>query len=102
MQTANEDLQILRALCQTKDTGLLRRACEILSNYEWVDGEHRVVFEVCAAISSLGVRIDLPTLAAQVTRAGFPDVDFDALFEPPSMPDAELTKRLNALEENEQ
>lgn len=100
MQTANEDLQILRALCQTKHAGLRRRACEILANYEWVEGEHRVIFEVCAALDSFGVSIDLPKVAAQMTRAGFPDVDFDALFDPLPMADAELAKRLNALEGN--
>ena len=100
MQTANEDLQILRALCQTKDAELRRRACEILRNYEWVDGEHRVIFEVCAALDSFGARINVTTVAAQVTRAGFPDVDFDALFEPLPMADTELAKRLNALERN--
>lgn len=94
---ANEDIQLLRALCQTEDVGARRRACEILQGREWAEGEHGVIFEACAALTRFGARISPAALAVQLTRAGFPDVDLEAIFEPLPKADAELARRLDAL-----
>ena len=99
MHTGNEDLLLLRALCQVSDTKICRRACDTLQSYAWADGEHRVIFEVCAKLTRLGVRISPNLLAAQLTREGFPDVDLDALFEPLTLPAAELAHRLAGIED---
>jgi hypothetical protein len=93
----NEDLQLLRALCQTEDAGARRHACEILQGHDWADGEQRVIFEACAALTRFGARINPAALAVQLTRAGFPDIDLDAMFEPLQQADAELARRLHAL-----
>lgn len=97
MRTGNDDIQLLRALCQTIDVTMRLRACRLLESYAWAEGEHRVVFEVCARLTRLKVPIRRDMLAAQVTREGFPDIDLDALFAPlPSARD-ELARRIDAL-----
>ena len=98
MHTGNDDLLLLRALCQANDGGICRRACDILWNYPWADGEHRVIFEACARLLQLNARISPNLLASHLTRKGFPDVDLDALFEPLPLAAAELARRLDALE----
>jgi hypothetical protein len=94
----NDDLQLLRALCQSADGELVRRGCRVLRRYPWPQGEPRIVYECCAALSSRGARISQANLAAEVTRAGFPDVDLGSLFAPLASPDRELARRLDALE----
>jgi hypothetical protein len=94
----NADLHLLRALCQAADAALVRRACRLLGRYPWPQGESRIVYESCAALSARGARINKANLAAEATRAGFPDVDLDSLFHPLPSPDSELARRLEALE----
>ncbi len=97
MHAENDDLDLLRALCQSSDVALVRRACSALRTHPWTQQEHAVIFECCAALSACGVRIDSRRLAAQLTRAGFPDVNLDALFAPVPDPDRELARRVDAL-----
>lgn len=101
MHARNDDLLLLRALCQAADAALLRRACRALRAHSWARQEHLLVFESCAALTACGVRISSGRLAAQLTRAGFPDVDLDALFAPLPAPDRELARRLDALQEKQ-
>ncbi len=98
MPTANDDLRLLRALCQADDTGVLRRACDVLQRYPWSDGEHRVIFESCARLARFNAPITPNLLAAQLTREGFPEVELDALFEPLAAAATELARRLDAFE----
>jgi hypothetical protein len=94
----NDDLRLLRALCQTADPALVRRACRVLGRYSWPQDESRVVFECCAALAARGALISAANLAAEATRAGFPDVDLEMLFAALPSPDRELARRLDALE----
>ncbi len=94
----NDDLQLLRALCQSADGELVRRACRLLRRHPWPQGERRIVYECCAALSARGARISHANLASELTRAGFPDVDLESLFAPLAAPDCELARRLDALE----
>ncbi|HVB99983.1 MAG TPA: hypothetical protein VNJ12_11715 [Candidatus Dormibacteraeota bacterium] len=70
-----------------------------MQRYPWADGEHRVIFEACARLTRFNAPIRPNLLAAQMTRAGFPDFDLDALFEPLPSARAELAGRLDAFEE---
>jgi len=94
----NDDLHLLRALCQAADAALVCRACQVLRRHRWPQGEPLIVYECCAALSARGARISRANLAAEVTRAGFPEVDLDALFRPLPSPDRELARRVYALE----
>lgn len=99
MQTENsDDIQLLRALCQTADAGIRRRACDILEKRQWAEPEQLLIFEACAALTRFNVPISPASLVVQLTRAGFPDVDLDALFEPLPSAGAELARRLDGIE----
>jgi replicative DNA helicase len=99
MSGIDEDRRILRALCQTEDAGERRRACEILENRRWTEPEHRIIFEACARLTRFGAGISAAALAVQLTRAGFPEVDLDDLFEPLPQAAAELARRTEGRKE---
>jgi hypothetical protein len=92
------NLHLLRALCQTTNPVLLRRAVDVLRRHRWPQGEPLVVYESCAALAARGARITRGNLAAELTRAGFPDVDLDSLFAPLPSPESELARHLETLE----
>lgn len=92
MHSEDDDLRLLQALCQASDAELVRRACLALRGHSWSRGEHRVVYEACVELAGSGTRITPPALAARLTRAGFPDVDLDALFAPLPAPDLQLSR----------
>lgn len=98
MRAEENDLLLLRALCQITDRALLRHACRALRRHRWALGEHQVIYESCAALASRSARIESCSLASEATRAGFPDVDLDALFVPLAAPDRELLRALAATE----
>ncbi len=95
MTAAENDLRLLQALCQTSDRSLLRLACRAVRRHRWALVEHEVIFESCAELARLGARIERLPLAARLTRAGFPDVDLDALFSPLPAPDLVLRSHLD-------
>jgi hypothetical protein len=98
MPTREDDTQLLRAFCQAENVGIRLRACEILNRHRWIEGEDRVIFEACETLIRFGVRISPAALAVQLTRAGFPDVDLDPLFEPLPRAATVLAGRLKAME----
>jgi len=70
-----------------------------LAEYRWLDPDHKVVFEALRAIKSRDPKTRRDELPAQVTRMGFPDVDWKAYFEPHQelAPDlGDLIRRLKA------
>lgn len=95
MTASDSDLRLLQALCQTGDPALLRRGCRALARHRWARVEHQVVFESCADLTRWGARIERLPLAARLTRAGFPDVDLDALFAPLPAPERILRRHLD-------
>jgi hypothetical protein len=52
-----------------------------LAEYRWLDPDHKVVFEALRAVKSRDPRTRRDELPAQVTRMGFPDVDWRIYFE---------------------
>jgi len=79
---ADLEWRVLRALCaegrQKERRELARRS---LAGYCWQEPVHRSIFEVVIsfpAASSQALRDQLPSL---LTRRGFPDYDFETLFE---------------------
>jgi len=93
---------ILRELCagQIKSQdwhSVLHR----LSAYEWKDPEHKVVFDALQAIKSDDAPIRRQELPAQVTRMGFPDVDWGKYLDAdaqPGLPIEQLIRRLASTE----
>ncbi|HXA57404.1 MAG TPA: hypothetical protein VNU84_08185 [Candidatus Acidoferrum sp.] len=103
LQTARE-LAILRVLvlhaqerCHpagTPETGI---ALDNLAKHSWHDEEHRVVYECVLALASHNRNFPLrEEMAAEATRKGHPDVDWDLYFAPPG-PDTDLAILVESL-----
>jgi hypothetical protein len=88
---------LLQALCQTADEALRRRAFEALPTHRWANRDHQLIFEGCSLLARNGAPITRGSLATQLTRAGFPEMDFDSLFAPLPSPGEELARRLDEL-----
>jgi hypothetical protein len=97
MDAGTRERHLLRALCQTSDSALRRRALEVLPLHRWTHRDHQLIFETWALLARTGTRVTRETLAAQLTRAGFPEMDFDALFAPLHSPAADLARRLDEI-----
>jgi hypothetical protein len=90
--------KLLAALCQNVLDGRTRaEVMRYLNNHHFVYPDHEVIYRALAAIR-IGEPAEIRTALAQaVTRLGFPDVDFDSLFDtPPPTPEdlAALVKEL--------
>jgi hypothetical protein len=69
-----------------------------LAGYRWLGSDHKVVFEAFRAIKSRDPETRLDELPAQVTRMGFPDVDWKACFEPDDGTEQKLEDLIRRLE----
>jgi hypothetical protein len=75
--------QVLRALCQGAFIGAaLESAIQLLAAYRFRDPIHLVVFEIVSTLPSREAGVIREQLAARLTNKGFPDFDFNRLFEP--------------------
>lgn len=73
---------ILRALCQGYPAGgAMKAANEALRGYAWRYQEHNVVFEALQKVRAGGSVPLRERLAAQATRMGFPEVDWELYFD---------------------
>jgi hypothetical protein len=97
LDNVTRERHLLQALCQTFDAPLRRRALEVLARHRWALPDHQLIFESWAVLARTGTPVRRETLAAQLTRAGFPDMDFDALFSPLPSPATELARRLDEI-----
>ena len=96
LQTERE-LAILRVLilraqqrCHSAEAPETRIALDNLAKLSWYDEEHRVVYECILASASHHRNVPLrERMAAEATRKGHPDVDWDLYFTPPG-PDTDL------------
>jgi hypothetical protein len=89
---------ILRELCAGQiEPSDWHRIIYRLSAYEWKDPEHEVVFNALRAIKS----DDRPTrrheLPAQVTRMGFPDVDWGKYLDADRQPGVPIEQLIEGL-----
>jgi len=79
-------------LCQVIGGDSLRnRARKLLTDYRWSDAAHQAVFETIVRLPQMSRPALRDQLPALLTRRGFPDFDFEALFAgpEPSASDAE-------------
>jgi len=82
--------RVLAALYAGTRKGSIREAARArLASYAWSDGAHQAVFEIVMAFPSASPDALRDQLPARLTRRGFPDFDFAALFEAPEIAPAE-------------
>jgi hypothetical protein len=75
---------ILRALCCARGADTASQAAKRpLRAHAWRNQEHRVVFEALERVRPTEASPLREQLAAQVTRMGFPDVDWGLYFDSP-------------------
>lgn len=76
----------LRLLCAgTSEGGLRDVLVPPLAGYAWKSTLHRAIFQAIEAFPSRDPHVLRELLPATLTRMGFPDVEWNELFEPPEM-----------------
>jgi hypothetical protein len=90
--------QVLKALCSgAGDVDNRDRLASELTAYRWQDPDHKVVYEALRAIRSRDPKTRRDELPAQVTRMGFPDVDWRLYFEPEHQLETDLQDLIRRL-----
>ena len=69
--------------------------------YEWKDPEHKVVFDAWQAIKSDDALTRRQELPAQVTRMGFPDVDWGKYLDADAQPGVPIDQLIDLLTSTE-
>ncbi|HEV2381753.1 MAG TPA: hypothetical protein VG206_18445 [Terriglobia bacterium] len=76
--------RVLAVLCQSGGEGAVRgQARQLLTNYRWSDAAHQAAFEIVMSFPGASCQALRDQLPARLTRRGFPDFDFQALFNVP-------------------
>ncbi|HUI41588.1 MAG TPA: hypothetical protein VL523_06440 [Terriglobia bacterium] len=90
--------QVLAAVCREAYEGSVRdSARELLAGYEWRDAAHQAVFDIVMKFPDAASEVLREQLPAKLTLRGFPDFDFDSLFELSIPPDAETEQWMRKL-----
>jgi hypothetical protein len=89
---------MLGALCtgpiSLEDRG---EALRSLTNYNWILPDHRVIYEVLRRSRQPNSAALRENILAEITRLGFPDIEFEPFFNPCSLTKAEIDALANAL-----
>lgn len=84
------EIQVLRILCLGTHQGSVREiARSLLRSYPWRNALHQALWNALRAIPSENPEILRQLLPAQMTRLGFPDVEWEEIFAPHSLSKAE-------------
>lgn len=75
----------------------LRDAVRDLADYSWLGTEHAVVYMAIAKLQPSGDATIWEELPAQVTRMGFPDVDWKLYLQPNDAPRVEIAELVRTL-----
>jgi hypothetical protein len=89
---------ILRSLCSNNvDPANWKREFARLATHEWRDPEHKVIYDALGSIRSADSKARRDELPAQVTRMGFPDVDFEKYFDADGLPNVPVDRLIDRL-----
>ena len=90
--------ELLRALCSGTLTGPRRQeVLLLLAEYAFSDHIRQALFDVLNGIGGDRADILRQELPPRLARHGFPDIDFDTLFTPPSMTTEQALEKGQAL-----
>jgi hypothetical protein len=77
---------VLRVLCTGTPQGPVKDTLPpLLRGYPWKSTLHQAIFNAIAAFPSDDPEILRQLLPAKLTRMGFPDVEWEEIFSPPSL-----------------
>jgi hypothetical protein len=90
--------QVLRFLCQGSGEGDLNHKVRMaLRSYRWQDPLHQVIFQILCDLPAESPALIREQLPARLTRHGFPDVAWEAFFEPPGLAQKEVERLVRYL-----
>jgi hypothetical protein len=75
---------LLGTICASESLEVARHVAREIGDYRWHDRDHQIAFEALARIRRLDGRPLREQLAAETTRMGFPDIDWDEYFPAPA------------------
>jgi hypothetical protein len=76
------------------------RLASELSGHQWQDPDHKVVYEALRAIKSRDPKTRRIEIPAQVTRMGFPDVDWNLYFDATQLSTSEIEGLIRRLRQD--
>jgi hypothetical protein len=89
---------ILSALCANEiPSADWSNLVKQLSGYEWKDPEHQVVYDALRGIQSRDLETRRRELPAQVTRMGFPDIDWGKYLDANALPGEPVQQLIDRL-----
>jgi len=95
---ANLERCVLRALCsENSEPEGRENARRALTDYRWHDPVHQAVFDVIMSFPSASSQALREQLPGRLTRRGFPDFDFESLFESRESESQELERLIARL-----
>jgi SOS response regulatory protein OraA/RecX len=96
----NLERRLLVALYQPGHHAQFReRVRETMADYQWKDAAHQALFEIVMGLSSTSSEAFRDQVPARLTRRGFPDFDFEALFNHPTISSIEAEQLMRELAE---
>lgn len=89
---------VLRVFCAGTLDGAAREATlPLLRGYAWRSTLHKAVFDAILATPSRDPELLRQLLPAKLTRMGFPDVEWEEIFSPPSLSRDEAVARVRQM-----
>jgi hypothetical protein len=98
---AHAETSILKAICGLQDGALRANLLRKLEDVPWQSPENRILFEAIREVLRHSETLDAPALHhhihAQLTRMGFPDVDFEWDVHAPPLAERKIKRLLKEL-----
>jgi hypothetical protein len=77
------EIQVLRVLCLGTPQGSVKEiGVSLLRDYNWRNAAHKAFWDALCAVPSENPDVLRQLLPSQLTRLGFPDVEWEELFVP--------------------
>jgi hypothetical protein len=93
------ECRLLAALCDPALAPELRsQIFQKLASHKFDSSDHEIIFRALAAVAEAPIELIRETLAARITRLGFPDIDIAPLLALPTSSPAEIPDLLSKLD----
>lgn len=97
-RTSALEWELLRALCSgALEVGPRREVLAALANYHFTGPIHQALFDELGRLEPERAELLRQELPPRLTRRGFPEVDFDALFTPSSLTAEQALEKMRHL-----
>jgi len=98
LELVDIERRVLATLCQgTGGRPISEKARQLLASHRWCEPAHQIVFEILMSLPATRSETCREQLPARLTRRGFPDFDFVALFNAPPLSRLEVERLIAQL-----